>query len=75
MDTPLQANDGFVALADLSPAQLAAAQPQLLSTALPRSTLVAMGIPIVDNAPDELIRADMLVAASGEPLAVRLSLN
>lgn len=69
------ADPGFVPLAGLSAAQLAAAHPQLLRTELPRSTLVAMGIPIADNAPDELIRTELLVAASGEPLAVRLSLN
>lgn len=47
---------------------------QLLRRALPRSALVALGIPIADDAPDELIRADLLVSAAGEPLAIRLYL-
>lgn len=47
---------------------------QLLRRELPRSTLVALGIPIADDAPDELIRADLLVPADGEPLAIRLYL-
>lgn len=71
----VSADPGFVPLTKLSGAQLAAAQPQLMRTVLPRSTLVAMGIPIADHAPEELIRTELLVAASGEPLAVRLSLN
>ena len=65
----------FVPLAAMNEAHLFATPAQLLHATLPRSTLVAMGIPIADNAPDELIRAELLVAASGEALAVRLSLN
>lgn len=67
------AGDGFVALVPAD--QIAAAQPQLKEADLSRQTLVQLGIPIVADAPDELVHAQLLVAATGEPLAIRLAVN
>ena len=52
-----------------------AANAQLMRAEVPRHVLVSMGVPINEDAPDELVQAEMLVAASGEPLAIRLALN
>jgi hypothetical protein len=68
------ADDGFLTLAP--PDRIAAAvHPQLKRADLSRQMLVQLGIPIAANAPDELIHAELLVAATGEPLAVRLAVN
>jgi hypothetical protein len=53
----------------------AAVDPQLKQADLPRAALVQMGIPIVANVPDELVHTEMMVAATGEPLAIRLAVN
>ncbi|MCS0582531.1 hypothetical protein NX784_13100 [Massilia pinisoli] len=66
--------DGFVSL--VPPERMAAAvDPQLKQADLPRAALVQMGIPIVANVPDELVHTEMMVAATGEPLAIRLAVN
>jgi hypothetical protein len=68
------ADVGFVSL--VPPERMAAApNPQLKQADLPRAALVQMGIPIVADAPHELVHAEMLVAATGEPLAIRLAVN
>jgi anti-sigma factor RsiW len=68
------ADDGFVSL--VPPERMAAAvDPQLKQADLPRAALVQMGIPIVANVPDELVHTEMMVAATGEPLAIRLAVN
>jgi len=68
------ADVGFVSI--VSPERMAAAvNPQLKQADLPRSALVQMGIPIVADAPDELVHAELMVAATGEPLAIRLAVN
>jgi hypothetical protein len=68
------ADDGFLAL--VPPERMAAAvNPQLRQADLPRATLVQMGIPIVADAPNELVHAELMVAATGEPLAIRLAVN
>ena len=53
----------------------AALNPQLRQADLSRAALVQMGIPIVADAPHELVHAELLVAATGEPLAIRLAVN
>jgi len=68
------AGDGFVPLVTLE--QMAAAgPPQLKQADLPRAALVQLGIPIVADAPNELVHAELIVAATGEPLAIRLAVN
>ena len=68
------AQDGFLSLV---PAERldAAIHPRLQRADVPRRLLVQMGIPIAADAPDELVHAEMLVAATGEPLAIRLAVN
>ena len=71
---PASADDGFVSL--VPPERMAAAvDPQLKQADLPRAALVQMGIPIVANVPNELVHAELMVAATGEPLAIRLAVN
>jgi hypothetical protein len=68
------ADVGFVPL--VPPERMAAApNPQLKQADLPRAALVQMGIPIVADAPHELVHAELLVAGTGEPLAIRLAVN
>ncbi|PQO91068.1 hypothetical protein C5614_26375 [Massilia phosphatilytica] len=68
------ADVGFVPL--VPPERMAAAlNPQLKQADLSRAALVQMGIPIVADAPHELVHAELLVAATGEPLAIRLAVN
>jgi hypothetical protein len=68
------ADVGFVPL--VAPERMAAApNPQLKQANLSRAALVQMGIPIVADAPHELVHAELLVAATGEPLAIRLAVN
>ena len=68
------ADDGFLSL--VPPERMAAAvNPQLKQADLPRAALVQMGIPIVADAPNELVHAELMVAATGEPLAIRLAVN
>lgn len=68
------AGDGFVPLA-AGDAIRATPNLQIRRADLPRRTLVRLGIPIAADAPDELVRAELLVASTGEALAVRLALN
>lgn len=67
------AADGFVALVPAD--RIASAQPQLKEADLSRQALVQMGIPINADAPNEMVHTELLVAASGEPLAIRLAVN
>lgn len=47
--------------------------PRVVAADVPRTSLVALGVALTpDNAGDS-VRAEMLVAADGQPLAVRLS--
>ncbi|MES2128323.1 MAG: hypothetical protein V4463_13730 [Pseudomonadota bacterium] len=49
--------------------------PRMVETELPRSALTAIGLPVSPETAGESVRAEMLVAADGAPLAVRLSTN
>jgi hypothetical protein len=45
----------------------------MVETEVPRSSLASLGLPLTpDNAGDS-VKAEMLVAADGQPLALRLS--
>jgi hypothetical protein len=47
--------------------------PRVVETEVPRSSLASLGVPLTpDNAGDS-IKAEMLVAADGQPLALRLT--
>lgn len=47
--------------------------PRVVATEVPRSSLVALGVPLTPENAGDAVRAEMLVAADGEPLALRLT--
>ena len=49
--------------------------PRLVETEVPRTMLAAFGLPAAPENAGEAVRAEMLIGAGGEPLALRLSSN
>jgi hypothetical protein len=47
--------------------------PRVLETEVPRSSLAALGVPLTPDNAGDAVKAEMLVAADGQPLALRLS--
>ena len=47
--------------------------PRLVETEVPRTMLAALGLPVTPENAGEAVRAEMLVGATGEPLALRLT--
>ena len=47
--------------------------PRLVETEVPRTMLAALGLPVAPEDAGEAVRAEMLIDAGGEPLALRLS--
>ena len=47
--------------------------PRLVETAVPRTMLAELGLPVTPENAGDAVRAEMLVGAGGEPLALRLS--
>jgi hypothetical protein len=47
--------------------------PRLVETEVPRTMLAALGLPVTPENAGDAVRAEMLVGAGGEPLALRLS--
>lgn len=47
--------------------------PRLVEAEVPRTALASLGLPVSPENAGESIRAEMLVAADGQPLALRLS--
>lgn len=47
--------------------------PQLVEAEVPRTMLATLGLPVGPEQAGEPVRAEMLVAADGEPLALRLT--
>lgn len=48
-------------------------EPELVEAEVPRAMLAALGLPVAPEQAGEAVRAEMLVAADGEPLALRLT--
>ena len=48
-------------------------EPRLVETEVPRTMLAALGLPVTPENAGDAVRAEMLVGAGGEPLALRLS--
>jgi hypothetical protein len=72
---PLVGIDGGAAFVALDSLERIEAEPdaRLVEAEVPRTVLAPLGVPVSpDNAADT-VRAEMLVAADGQPLAVRLS--
>jgi len=47
--------------------------PRLIETEVPRTSLAQLGVPLTPENAGKPVRAEMLVAADGQPLALRLS--
>jgi hypothetical protein len=47
--------------------------PQLIETEVPSTALAALGVPVTPDTAGDSVRAEMLVAADGHPLALRLT--
>lgn len=47
--------------------------PRLVETEVPRTSLASLGVPLTPENAGQPVRAEMLVAADGQPLALRLS--
>jgi hypothetical protein len=62
----------FLALESLERIEQEAA-PRMVETDVPRSALAPLGIPVTPENAGDPVRAELLVSADGEPLALRLS--
>ncbi len=47
--------------------------PRMVAANVPRTSLAALGVPLTPENAGESVRAELLVAADGQPLALRLS--
>jgi hypothetical protein len=47
--------------------------PRVVETEVPMSSLAALGVPLTPDNAGDAVKAEMLVAADGQPLALRLS--
>jgi hypothetical protein len=62
----------FIALESLERIE-AEPSPRMVETQVPRTSLAALGLPVTPENAGDSVKAEMLVAADGEPLALRLS--
>jgi hypothetical protein len=62
----------FIALQSLEQIALEP-NPRVIETQVPKMMLASFGLPISPDAAGETVRAEMLVSAAGQPLALRLS--
>lgn len=72
---PLVSFDNGGAFVALDSLERIEAEPdaQLVETDMPRTALASLGVPVSPENAADTVRAEMLVAADGHPLAVRLS--
>ena len=68
----LDDDNPFIAL-DSAERIAAEPAPRMVAADVPRTTLAALGVPLTPENAGDSIRAEMLVGADGQPLAVRLS--
>ena len=68
----LDGNGVFIAL-DSAERIAAEPAPRMVATDVPRTSLAALGMPLTPENAGDSVRAEMLVAADGQPLALRLS--
>lgn len=74
-ELPALDNGGaFLALESLERIEQEAA-PRMVETDVPRSALAPLGIPVTPENAGDAVRAELLVSADGEPLALRLSMH
>ena len=62
----------FIALQSLEQIALEP-NPRVIETQIPKMLLASMGMPVSPDMAGESLRAEMVVSASGQPLAVRFS--
>jgi hypothetical protein len=74
MSTMYLLAQGFLPLADAREIRKAT-HAQLLQAELPRHVLLSLGVPLDEGTPDELLRTELMVTESGQPIAVRLAFN
>lgn len=68
-------DDGnFIALASRERIELETT-PQMVETTVPRTALASMGVPVTPENAGDSVRAEMLIGADGQPLALRLLAN
>lgn len=72
---PLVGVDGGAAFIALDTLERIEREPdtRVVEAELPQATLASLGLPVTPDNADRPVRAEMLVAADGQPLAVRLS--
>ncbi len=72
---PMTANDEGAPFLALQPLDRIAAehQPRLIETEVPSVMLASLGVPINPEVAGQSLRAQMLVSAEGQPLAMRLT--
>jgi len=70
----VHADDGgtFIALDSLERIEQEPA-PRMVETEVPRSSLAALGLPLTPDNAGDAVKAELLVASDGQPLALRLS--
>ena len=68
----LDGNGVFIAL-DSAERIAAEPAPRMVAADVPRTSLAALGVPLTPENAGDSVRAEMLVAADGQPLALRLS--
>jgi hypothetical protein len=69
-NAPLFAGTPFIALQSLEQIALEP-RPRVIQTSVPRMMLASYGVPVNPQSAGESIRAEMLVSASGQALAMR----
>jgi hypothetical protein len=62
----------FIALESLERIE-AEPSPRMVETQVPRTSLASLGLPVTPENAGDSVKAEMLVAADGEPLALRLT--
>lgn len=70
MSLLVSADTPFIALQSLEQIALEP-QPRLIETAVPRMWLASYGVPVSPEVAGDSLRAEMLVSANGQPLAMR----
>jgi hypothetical protein len=68
-----RADDGglFIALDSLERIEQEPA-PRMVETEVPRTSLAALGVPLTPDNAGDAVKAEMLLASDGQPLALRL---
>ena len=70
----LDDDNPFIAL-DSAERIAAEPAPRMVAADVPRTTLAALGVPLTPENAGDSVRAEMLVGADGQPLAVRLTMQ